>query len=153
MKTIQQMWEDKSWPIRNGIYFADDTVAVLKILMPWENSEEAVSVSVAGSATLEQAEELRENKETHLAQLCEQANVGLDLRVVGGEGSHGSEGFIAVIELSTRHLVWLAYFDCSNPFEKVSLENGIVTAISNLRHAWHLPLTEPATLTVNTSAK
>ena len=55
MKTIQQMWEDKSWPIRNGIYFADDTVAVLKILMPWENSEEAVSVSVAGSATLEQA--------------------------------------------------------------------------------------------------
>lgn len=49
--------------------------------------------------------------------------------------------------------MWLAYFDCSTPFEKVSLENGIVMAVSNLGHSWHFPLTRPERLTVDTRGK
>jgi hypothetical protein len=148
MKTTQQMWEDKLWPIRNGLYFADGTVVLLSILMPWETANKAVSIKISKTVTLEEVEEFGKNETTRIGSNNEQSYPDLNLRVLSGEASHGSEGFVAVTQITTGHLVWLAYFDCSNPFEKVSLVNGIVTAISNLGHAWHLPLAEPATLTV-----
>ena len=92
MKTTQQIWEDKLWPIRNGVYFVDCTVAMLKILMPWETADKTVSVTVSGLVTLDRIDELREHKKTHLTRLCEQSYDDLELRVVGGEGAHGSAG-------------------------------------------------------------
>ena len=150
MKSTQQMWENRTWPVRNGLYIADGTVALLKVSMPWETSDKRISVIVSGSAKLEQIHELRENRLTHLASLCEESNAGLKLTIFAGEGAHGSEGFVAVSQTTTGHLMWLAYFDCSNPFEKVLLKNGIVTAVSNLGHSWHFPLTQPERLTVDT---
>jgi len=138
------------WPVRNGLYLADGTVALLKILMPRENHDSTVFARVSSSVELGQVDEFRENKTTHLAPLCEQSYVDLNLRIFGGEGAHGSEGFVAVAEITTGHLVWLAYFDCSNPFEKVSFANGVVVAVSNLGHSWHFPLKQPESLMVDT---
>lgn len=149
MKTIQQIWDNKLWPIRNGIYFDDGRVALLNISMPWENVGKAVSVSVASLTQLEQIDEFRENCTTHLSPLCQESYPDMNLRVYGGEGGHGSEGFIAVTQISTGHLLWLAYFDCSNPFERVSVTNGIVIGVSNLGDSWNFPLTQPDSFSVN----
>ena len=149
MKTTQQMWESKMWPVRNGVYIADGTVALLKVLMPWESVDKRISASVSGSAMLDQIGEYRENKLTHLAPLCEQSYADLNLSIFAGEGAHGSEGFVAVSRTTTGRLMWLAYFDCSNPFEKVLLENDVVIVVSNLGHSWRFPLTQPERLTVD----
>jgi hypothetical protein len=143
VKKTQQIWDLRICPIRNGIYFANDSVALLDIRMPWENTDEEIFIINLGLVSLERAQEFLEHQMTHLMQLCEQSYADLNLRIIGGEGSYGSEGFIALTEISTGILVWLVYLDCSNPFEKVSLSNGIVTATSNLGHAWHFPLAEP----------
>jgi hypothetical protein len=88
---------------------------------------------------------------TSLQVLCDQTYNELDLRIQGGEGSCGSEGFIALSEISTQNLLWLAYFDCSNPFEKVSIEQNKVYAISNLRHIWPFPMKSPENFDVSIS--
>jgi hypothetical protein len=151
MGKIQQMWEDKRWSCRNGLYFQDDTVAPLSILMPWETATKTVSVQVSNRATIDRVENIKKNETTRIGSNGEQSYPDLNLRVIGGEASHGSEGFVAVTQMTTDRLVWLAYFNCSNPFETVSLVDGIVIAVSNLGHVWRLPLSQPETLAVDVS--
>ena len=119
--------------------------------MPWETGGKTISVNIAGSSTLDQIEELHENKSTKLARLCERSYANTNLRLVAGEGAYGSEGFVAAAEITSAQLLWLAYFDCSNPFEEVSLINDVVVAISSLGHTWRLPLLHPETLNAEAS--
>ena len=91
-------------------------------------------------------EKLHNLEWTYLAQLCE--SVENDIVIAGGEGGIGSDGFVAVLRTSDRHLMWLAFFDDSNPFIKVSFLNGIVIAFSNLGDVWNFPLEKPHELKV-----
>jgi len=143
------MWEEKRWPIRNGIYFADETVVLMDVSIPWKIGDETPSATISNSIKLNELEEFQKNIKTRIGQSCEQSYPKLNLLISCGGGSHGSEGFIAMTQITTSNLVWLAYFDCSNPFEKVSLSDGVVTAVSNLGHKWQLPLEKPETLKIN----
>jgi hypothetical protein len=145
---IQHLWETRRWPVRSGIYFADENVVLLDISMPWETKDKKVSVSVLKSARLDDVNEFPAPERTHLIQLCEQPYPELKLSVIGGEAAHGSEGFIAVTDLETGKLVWLAYFNSSNPFESVSVSQGLVTGVSNLGHKWNFPINQPETVKV-----
>src|SRR5207244_13625753 len=101
--------------------------------MPWETEEDkTVSIEVLRSVSLDEVNEFRENFTTHLVPVCHRSYTDFNLCVFAGEGAHGSEGFVAVTQITAGQLVWLAYFDCSNPFEKVALEDGIVMPVSNL---------------------
>lgn len=153
MKTLSQLWEQRICPTRSGIYFANDNVRLLEVTMPWENKNNVVSVELANYLRLDQLDEIRKRALTRLAPLCNQSYPDLGLQVFGGEGSHGSEGFIALVQTRTGHLTWLAYFDCSNPFEKVSLESKAIIAFSNLQHRWVFPIDRPEEVTASGTNK
>ena len=146
---IQQMLESERWPIRNGLYFPDGRVILLSVLMPWEVANESVSVTITNTVTIDEIEEIKSDYMTDCIWKNEQRYEGMNLCVSPGEGSWGSEGLVAVTQMSTGQLVWLLYLDCSNPFETALLANGVVTAVSNLGHTWRLPLAHPETLTVS----
>jgi hypothetical protein len=67
---------------------------------------------------------------------------------VCGEGDHGSDGFVAVLSAESRKLLWLAAFDCSNPFDSVEFIGAAVYAQSTLGKVWRFPLAEPCNFTV-----
>lgn len=148
MTEIQKFWESKRWPCRTGIYFSDGKVILLDVLMPWKTANKAVSVEISKIETIE---EVKNGDTASIGWNTEKSYADSNLRVFAGEASHGSDGFIAVAENTTGLLLWLAFFDCSNPFEEISLENGVVTAVSNLGHVWHFPLKQPEKLTVDVS--
>lgn len=68
---------------------------------------------------------------------------------VAGEGDFGSDGFFALLNAESDMLIWLASFDCSNPFEAVSIKERRVHARSNLGNVWKFPLGDPADFTVS----
>jgi len=148
-KTIQQIWKDRRWPIRDGIYFADETVALIDIGNPQDITKEAFSATVHSYVKLNTLKEFQEDYKTHLCETFKQEYPDADVTVLCGEGSHGSEGFIATCRISTNNLIWLAYLSESNPFEKASLSNGFVTAVSNHGHKWQFPMEEPETFKIN----
>jgi hypothetical protein len=148
MRSVQEMWECRRWPIRNGIYYADDTVQFLEVSMPWETEFKTISIQPTRRVRLDEFD-LQTNLTTVIGADCESSDADLNLRLFGGGGAHGSEGFVSVADSNSGLLLWLLYLDCSNPFEKVSLFNGSVRAVTNLFHVWTLPLYSPEALTVD----
>jgi len=74
--------------------------------------------------------------------LCEATDGLTNLRAFAGEGSMGSDGVIALFE-STGVLRWVAFFDFSNPFERVRFDGPDLVVENNLGEAWRLSLAKP----------
>ena len=55
-----------------------------------------------------------------------------------GEGAHGSEGFFARLDPNER-LVWVAYFEESNPFVNIKITDDHVTFETNLGVGFQIP--------------
>ena len=146
---IEYFQEAQAWPARSGIYLASGTIILLTVSMPWETKAKNVSVQIGNSLQWDRVVDAPEFKaRTHLMQLCERDYPELDIRVVGGEGSHGSEGFLALTHLTSRKLRWLAFFRNSNPFTAVSFDKDTIIAESNLEDRWSVPVVHPETLSV-----
>ncbi len=143
---IQKAWTEGKSPIINGIVYGDDTAVLLDIAAGAVGS--SYSIHVASKTTLADLERGQKLEWTYIAQLCEAKVFEEGLTIVGGEGGMGADGFIAVIRTASNQLVWLAFLDCSNPFEKVSLSDGIINAVTNLGHTWSFPLARPEAVTV-----
>ena len=150
MTLTQQQWINKEWPIRNGLYFDDESLILLDLGMPWDTGLKAVSITISGTERISGLKEIQDGFFSRLAITCEDHYPALDRKVCGGEGSRGSDGFVALSKISSDKLIWLAFFECSNPFIKVSSSGGFVTAVSNLQLIWSFPIQKPETVTVLT---
>ena len=112
LSTIEKLWLSDNLPIVDGLFRADGTswsVTLdpraqdgLGIQQPFDlvawlavDSEYVTSIDVTSRVAM--------HHEGQLVYLC------------GGEGSHGSEGFVALLNHSER-LVWVVYLERFNPF-------------------------------------
>ena len=59
------------------------------------------------------------------------------IEAVGGGGSSGSDGFVAIVKIDTGDLKWLAVFDESNPFMEVLIKDNELLAVSSLMICGH----------------
>jgi hypothetical protein len=119
MNEIQELWRDGRLPIEDGVFFADGR---------------SYAVDVAGSA-------LQVVEEVNLTEiLAEDPDwlTSIDITretpapggfVCAGEGSHGSEGFFARLD-GDKNLIWVCYLSESNPFDKLTITDRRLTAVS-----------------------
>lgn len=77
---------------------------------------------------------------TSCAVLTQLIGESASLEILAGESDWGSDGFVAVLERNTRQLVWLAWFDCSNPFARLAVHGEVLEATSTLGCTWTFPL-------------
>jgi hypothetical protein len=72
------------------------------------------------------------------------SNPKTEMVAVAGECGMGSDGFIALQKNASRNsLLWIAFFDFSNPFESVRFEGDTLIARNNLDEEWRLKMAEP----------
>ncbi|WP_260451537.1 hypothetical protein [Listeria cossartiae] len=65
-----------------------------------------------------------------------------------GEGSYGSEGFVAYLDES-KNLLWVLYSETSNPFVNIMEEcEGIVVAESSANFKIRLDVNKPTSLSL-----
>lgn len=147
MKTSSVLhgWSEGRCPILNGVFYPDDTVVPLDV----EEHEDGSPPDVRARDAVSLNEVAGPVEWTSLGVLAEASVPGLDARVAVGQGGMGGDGFVALLVGAEGKLEWLAFFDCSNPFEEVRVEGRDVLAVSNLGVEWRFPVTHPEAVTAN----
>ncbi|MEU8824017.1 hypothetical protein [Streptomyces sp. NPDC048636] len=123
MTSITELWKDFELPLRDALHFPDgssydialdpETPSGLTVLAPLDlNALLAEDPSWTSSVDGLIEVDLRE--------------MGL---LWGGEGSHGSEGFVCRLT-AQRALMWAIFFMDSNPFDQIQLTNNVATFTS-----------------------
>lgn len=143
MKSIISFLDHEEYPNVCGIIFANGQIQLLKVSAEWKRRPE-FRVESDGETSVEILEsegKLWWNSGTILGRNVSDDGV---FEAVCGEASWGSDGFVALISNKTRELIWLAAFDCSNPFSSVRFISESVFAESTYGNIWCFPLNDPS---------
>ena len=139
MTAIERLWEDFQLPIRDALHFADghscdvaldsDAPSGLRVLAPFD------------------LDEMLESDPSWVSSVDGLAAVDLGSKGLlwGGEGSYGSEGFIARLTVD-RALIWAIFFMESNPFDRIQLSENVATFSSTSGFEITVDIDDPRTL-------
>lgn len=147
-ENIAYYWENDLCPIVNGIIFADGSIRQLN---PKESSQQYYDIPEYSG--IETIDKLREKEEIGITNIYKRKPIQiaeLNILIYCGDGSWGGEGFVAVCEKyeGREMLKWIAYFDYSNPMEKVEYIDSNIVAYSNLGHRWIFNIDRPQDVSV-----
>ncbi|MER5758585.1 hypothetical protein [Streptomyces sp. NPDC002082] len=138
MTEIKRLWEDFQLPIRDALHFADGHSCDVAL-----DSDVPSGLMVLGPFGL--AETL-ESDPSWVSSVDGLTAMDLGSRGLlwGGEGSYGSEGFIARLT-ADRALVWAIFFMESNPFDRIQLSGNLATFSSTSGFEITVDIDDPRT--------
>jgi len=129
-RLIQQKWREEQVPPMNGLLLADGhhfAASYFPVTIG--------GISGSGARFADTPSPLDPALEWWA--IIETASVAMPerkLRYCCGEGAHGSYGFVAAADAETGALIWLAFFQDSNPFHALKLRDGRLIATNNHGH-------------------
>jgi len=141
---VQHKWKTGMCPILNGITFGNGKMIELELtVMPSDDT--VLRSQILRETNVETFNTKHADYWTEIISLCEFCIIDRDLRITGGEGGFGSDGFVAVSHISDEQLVWVAFFENSNPFVQISINNNAseILGITTLGHIWQFPIAHP----------
>ncbi|GAA2617186.1 MULTISPECIES: hypothetical protein [Streptomyces] len=139
MNAIERLWEDFRLPIRDALHFADGTSCDVDL-----DSDAPGGLRVLGPFDLDEILESDPSWVSSVDGLVA-ADLGSEGLLWGGEGSHGSEGFIARLTVD-RALSWAVFFTESNPFDRIQLSGNVATFSSTSGFEITVDVDDPRTL-------
>ncbi|WP_327324245.1 hypothetical protein OG735_18240 [Streptomyces sp. NBC_01210] len=138
MTAIERLWDDFELPIRDALHFADGHSYDVA-LAPDAPSDFTVLAPFG-------LDEMLESDPSWVSEVDGLAAVDLGRKGLlwGGEGSYGSEGFIARLTVD-RALIWAIFFMESNPFDRIQLSSNVATLSSTSGVAITVDIDDPRT--------
>ncbi|MGY0061342.1 hypothetical protein ACWY4P_33200 [Streptomyces sp. LZ34] len=123
MNEIERLWEDFRLPIRDALYLADGN-----------SYDVTLSPGTPNGFRVLEPFDLRQtlkSEQDWTSEVDGLKSIGLTQGgfLWGGEGSHGSEGFLARLT-PERSLIWAIFFSESNPFQEIQLSSKTASFIS-----------------------
>lgn len=109
MKSIIDLWNEHLLPIKDAVYFADGTAFSIKITSYPKPSFEKGNDFLFSNFFKNNSDEITD------VDLFKKKSLSNKGWLCFGEGSYGSEGFIACLN-SDNKLRWVLYSEDSNPF-------------------------------------
>ena len=138
---LQALWREELCPAANGLILASGEylalVTEIRNVHLWKYSFRWSRPTWQDIRPI-----LADERFTDLDALCSVAVD--DGRVVAGETSYGSEGFVAY-QSSDRELRWVLIFSNSNPFVRVTCDGETISAMSSYEFVLQVPLHHPET--------
>ncbi len=137
MSKINELWDKEKLPTKDGIYFANgESFSFMAQFYPYVFIEKGESFSLVDF--------LNQNPDdVTVIDIFKKIKIQTGGTCLLGEGSHGSEGFIAYIT-SDEKLNWVIYFEESNPFiNAVELPNTFLEVESSANYKLILDLKNP----------
>ncbi|MCX4783520.1 hypothetical protein [Streptomyces sp. NBC_01264] len=139
MTAIERLWEDFELPIRDALHFADGGSYDVDL-----DSDEPSGLRVLAPFGLDEILEIDPSWVSSVDGLAA-VDLGSKGLLWGGEGSYGSEGFIARLTVD-RALIWAMFFTESNPFDRIQLSGNIATFSSTSGFEITVDIDDPRTL-------
>ncbi|MFI5637318.1 hypothetical protein ACIA8H_07805 [Streptomyces goshikiensis] len=138
MTAIESLWGDFELPIRDALHYANGHSYDVAL-----DSAAPTGFTVLAPFDLD---EILEGDPLWVSSVDGLAAVDLGGKGLlwGGEGSHGSEGFIARLTVD-RALIWAMFFTESNPFDRIRLSGNVATFSSTSGLEIELDINDPRT--------
>jgi hypothetical protein len=146
---LAAQWAAERCPVIDGIVFGDGRVK--QVLATWrkqEGSRLEMVIEPGAWTTLEDLYGKGSLDWTGIIDRCTVEDPARGIRILGGEGGQGSDGFVAALRSDSGEIVWIAFFTTSNPFEVVQIHGDSVLAMTNLGTWWRFPLDAPERVTL-----
>jgi hypothetical protein len=121
---IVELWKNGELPIKNALYFVDGRAGLIDIIFyPYPK------LLKLGDFDFNDFYEKNKNETTtiDIVKKIQLSDVGY---LCIGEGSYGSEGFIACLD-SKEDLIWVVYFENSNPFVSATILGDLTVVIES----------------------
>jgi hypothetical protein len=139
MNTLIAQWAEGKVPILNGVIEASGRVHLVRAIDPPRSLPLALPLEQEVDFAL-----LPEAAWTSALPFEKVIDPAAKIIAVVGECGMGSDGFVAVQAADQpQSLLWLAFFDFSNPFESVRFDGGLLKATNNLNEEWSFALSAP----------
>ena len=142
MNRIVDFIEHLECPLVNGIILPDETVQLLDIQVNRKtHTSYHIKKGLKTSVNI-----LSANRSLHYSScaiLANSINQSHSIEVIAGEADHGSDGFVGVLDLESKKSIWVAFFDCSNPFYKVEIIEDRILATSTIGCVWQFKMNDP----------
>lgn len=141
---LVQEWEKGRLPIISGILHENGNVS-------WINIESENRIRRVEHGSKLNFNNLMEENEFYLSEitvLCRKEDINKSIIVSCGEGGYGSEGFVVVEVHGNKKIKWVAFFEESNPFEKVEIIDDMIYAYNNLGEKWTFEINNPTNLRI-----
>jgi outer membrane protein assembly factor BamB len=159
---MQSQWDNGFCPAINGIVYADGRVSLFVVSDRWNDNEKRPDYQITPGEHIT-IQELANKQLLHwssVGRAKRYLNIpeddihfvrlpAINKVVVVGGGSWGDDGFVALCNSENGAFIWIAFFTCSNPFEKVRIENDIIIATNNHGNIWKFPIDNPENITVD----
>jgi hypothetical protein len=154
----EALWRGETCLATDSIQFGDGTIAILSSDMPL--SSRATSLKVLRQSTWLAVlveglgNPLHSSLLTWVSRLREIRTkfAGHQLRIESGECSgNGSFGYVAVEkerDSSSSELRWVAFFSGSNPFDELSIQDGVLHALSTSGYRYSFQLSDPTNVSI-----
>lgn len=142
MIDIKDFWHHQESPFVNGVVYPDGVIQLHKVNVDW-GPPVRYSIEVGCKTSmlaLEEAGGLNWNDCAVLSQLCVKDK---NVEIIAGESDYGSDGFVAVVNATNHELIWLAFFNCSNPFDQLQMHGDELWAWSTSGCVWRFPICSP----------
>jgi len=137
-------WKKGRLPIISGILYENGNIN-------WINIESENRIRRVEHGSKLNLNTLMEENEFYLSEitiLCRKEDISKSIIVSCGEGGHGSEGFIVVEEYETKKIKWVAFFEESNPFEKIEVIDDVIYTYNNLGEKWTFEINNPINVSI-----
>jgi len=139
-KIITKLWEQELLPIKDAIYFSTGESCSCKIA-----TYPSPSIEIGEKFSLEDFHATHKNDVCHI-DIFKEIPLNNGGYCCVGEGSYGSEGFIAYLD-KDKNLIWVIYSESSNPFIDVTQANDkTISARSTTNVKITIDLENPQTL-------
>ena len=141
---VTRKWREGLCPLFDGVMRADGTAVSCGL----RRTSRGVDFKPTGARTSVD-DFLHSNPEAFSAVNVLCACESESMRVQGGEGSRGGDGFLAVTDTVGAALVWILFSQDSNPFVEVALDGSDIVAVSTFDDLWRVPFANPERATVS----
>ena len=147
MKEISRFIDHLECPSLDGIIFPDGSIDLLNIEVEW-GPPINYYIKIGEKSSIKLLETKNKLQWSDCAILISSIDEKHSIEILAGEGNYGSDGFVSVIDLSSRNLIWLAFFKCSNPFNKLEAKHDEIHAVSTNGCLWKFRIKNPVYIVV-----
>lgn len=132
MSIIVEKWMDAELPLVSGVYERSGRSHLVRPVDPPRLLPLTLEVVEEGGVL-----QPRTSRWTQAIPMAQARDSLVGDFVIVGECGHGSDGFVAVQKNEEpESLIWLAFFDFSNPFESMQIEPDVIRVFNNLQEEW-----------------
>ena len=140
---LRARWAQREVPLIDAIIFADGRIVIVRSATISDGTQIRTTVTRIADTSLASVLSARPDPWFEVEPLYTLPDPTNNICYRAGGGDMGNEGFVSAEILCSGHLLWVATFNQSNPFEALTLEGRVLKATNNLDEDWIFPLLDP----------